>query len=381
MRLMDELAVAPGYLERPLRLRAFQGLTLAPRRIAGPGLAKALSRPYRVKPLGRGGWPRGGSTVLDSEPAIYLHEYTAQGLTVRALVGAVDLTHRAATQAESAVLPHERVHEDQARRLGERMARLELQPAPILLVHRGPAAVRELVRARLEQPPDSAFTDRGRQRHRIWAFRDEAAQRLSDLLGGSTPMIADGHHRYAAYLELQQRHPGTGWDLGLAAIVDQDDTPLFLGAIHRVLRGVGLSGLGETARAQGWTVRELARADALQALGPGRVVATDHQRWLVLAADSGTEPLVQVVHTRLLERLDPAGTAMSMSYHHGVEDALRAVQRSPGVAVLLPAPDFDAITRLVRGQRLLPEKATSFQPKPSVGVLMRPVRAAAPCPS
>ena len=37
----------------------------------------------------------------------------------------------------------------------------------------------------------------------------------------------------------------------------------------------------------------------------------------------------------------------------------------------MPAPDFDLVHHLVAHERLLPEKATSFQPKPSVGVLMR----------
>ncbi|UUZ58994.1 hypothetical protein [Nocardioides sp. B-3] len=44
------------------------------------------------------------------------------------------------------------------------------------------------------------------------------------------------------------------------------------------------------------------------------------------------------------------------------------------VAVLLPAPDFAAVRDPVNHGGLLPEKATSFQPKPSTGVLMRSVR-------
>jgi uncharacterized protein (DUF1015 family) len=40
----------------------------------------------------------------------------------------------------------------------------------------------------------------------------------------------------------------------------------------------------------------------------------------------------------------------------------------------MPAIDFDTVQRIVGGDRLLPEKATSFQPKPSMGVLMRSLR-------
>ena len=60
-----------------------------------------------------------------------------------------------------------------------------------------------------------------------------------------------------------------------------------------------------------------------------------------------------------------------LDYHHSVDSAVRPVRRRTGVAVLMPAPDFDLVRQVVAHERLLPEKATSFQPKPSVGVLMR----------
>ena len=40
----------------------------------------------------------------------------------------------------------------------------------------------------------------------------------------------------------------------------------------------------------------------------------------------------------------------------------------------MPAPDFDLVLRIVAAGGLLPEKATSFQPKPSLGVLIRSLR-------
>ena len=40
----------------------------------------------------------------------------------------------------------------------------------------------------------------------------------------------------------------------------------------------------------------------------------------------------------------------------------------------MPAPDFDLVRPGREAGRLLPEKATSFQPKPSIGVLMRSLR-------
>jgi len=42
-----------------------------------------------------------------------------------------------------------------------------------------------------------------------------------------------------------------------------------------------------------------------------------------------------------------------------------------GQVELLPAVDLDVVTDVVRAGGLLPEKATSFQPKPSLGSFIR----------
>jgi uncharacterized protein (DUF1015 family) len=65
----------------------------------------------------------------------------------------------------------------------------------------------------------------------------------------------------------------------------------------------------------------------------------------------------------------------SLGYHHSVDEALTRVRSTPGVAVLMPAPEFDLVVRVAQAGRLLPEKATSFQPKPSIGVLIRSLHA------
>jgi uncharacterized protein (DUF1015 family) len=62
-----------------------------------------------------------------------------------------------------------------------------------------------------------------------------------------------------------------------------------------------------------------------------------------------------------------------IDYHHSVEATLDHL-RKDSVAVLMPAPDVDVVLKIAADDRLLPEKATSFQPKPSVGVLIRCLR-------
>ena len=80
-------------------------------------------------------------------------------MTVRGLVGALDVSHRASSPEDRAVLPHEGIHPAQADSLADRMTQLALNPAPILLVHRAPAQVRALVRdgrGRASRPTSSS---------------------------------------------------------------------------------------------------------------------------------------------------------------------------------------------------------------------------------
>ena len=79
-----------------------------------------------------------------------------------------------------------------------------------------------------------------------------------------------------------------------------------------------------------------------------------------------------MLHDRLVPALVTAPTRIA--YHHTVDEALRDVEAPSGVAVLMPAPEFGQVLATCAADRLLPEKATSFQPKPNIGVLIRSLR-------
>ena len=354
----------------PFRLTPFRGLSLASHRVGDPASARAFARPYRDVAARLRRWEQEGHLSRDPEPALYLHEYTSGGLTVRGLVGALDVSRRARDPRDRVVLPHELVHDVQADELAARMAEMELNPAPILLVHRGPAAVRALVHDVIATAPDREFLDRAERHNRIWAIRDPGlVATLAEHLAEARPLIADGHHRYAAYLRLQEARPGSAADHGLAMLVDQDDTPLFLGAIHRTLAETRLSQVAEAATGIAAHLATTGQQQAMAALGPTTLVTTDGTQWARLELDAHDGRLaVEVLHSDLLPRLP--GRPRRIAYHHTVDDALASLPRRR-VAVLMPAPEFDAVDRIVSDQRLLPEKATSFQPKPSMGVLMR----------
>jgi uncharacterized protein (DUF1015 family) len=369
---MDFASVVPPYVAKPLTLLPFRAVMLAPGRVGDPASARALARPYRDVAARLTTWIDQGRASADTAPAIYLHEYTAGGLTIRGLVGALGVSRRAETMAERAVWPHEAIHPEQAGELADRMLQMELNPAPILLVHHGRQDLRDLIAGVSRTTPDWRYLDRTGQRQRIWAIRDSDLQdRIGALLAQTRCLLADGHHRYSAYLRLQQEHPGTAWDTGLTMIVDQLDTPLFLGAIHRTLPGTSLAEVAAACREAGAGVADLDRHHALSALDSTHLVLTDGESWQAVSpGELHREAAVSWLHDRVLPRLP--SPIDRIEHHHNVDDALAAASvTSP--TVLLPSPDFEQVRALVESGGLLPEKATSFQPKPSLGVIMRPM--------
>jgi hypothetical protein len=366
--------VTPPYVAGPLRLTPFRGLMLAPSRIGDPSSARAFARPYTSVASRLSLWQARGHLHHDRDPALYLHEYTSGGITIRGLVGLLDLTHRADAIDHAAVLPHEGIHPAQADDLADRMAEMALNPAPILLVHRAGPEARAILDRLRHQTPDHTFTDRADQRHRVWALRTPAdIATVQEALSGTRALIADGHHRYAAYLRLQQRRPGTAADRGLAMLVDHDDTPLFLGAIHRVLTGVRLEDVAGAAHLVGARFTPAPPEQAIAALGGSTLVVTDGQAWATLTLDVPPDrAVVEELHDHLVPALSRG--PRTVTFHHTADGAVAEATSDRDVAILLPATDVDLVLRIVGRGRLLPEKATSFQPKPSLGVLIRSLR-------
>ncbi|QIK76423.1 DUF1015 family protein [Nocardioides piscis] len=368
MDLAPAASAAP--VAKPLRLEPFRAKLLAPARVGDPTSARAFARPYRAVSARLQDWEADGRLTHMSTEAVYVHEYTVGGLTVRGLVGSLSLANRSDRAGDRAIWPHEGIHPVQVGELGKRMYEMAMNPAPILLVHEGPPEVRALLQAVVAAPPDVAYLDRAGQQQRIWSItRRDLLESINLGLQDSDALVADGHHRYAAYLRLQEEHPGTPWDWGLAMLVDQLDTPLFLGAIHRSMGGVTFAAARAAALAAGAQVQTLPRQVAVQELAPETIVLADGASWAVLTPPPGSG-LAQVewLHNVLLPRLPLPPSAIA--YHHTADEALQRADAHT-VAVLLPALDFAAVRDLVHAGRLLPEKATSFQPKPSLGVLMR----------
>jgi uncharacterized protein (DUF1015 family) len=429
-----------------LELAPFRGIRYARDRVSG--LAEVTSPPYDViahdiadqlraadphnvvrlilprRATGRGGdvyddaaaelrrWQDEQILVPDREPSLYVYEQAATGdpaarVIQRGLIGAL----RVLPLGAGVIRPHENVAP------GPVAGRLQLMEAtqanlePIFLLYDGTgqgAAARVVQAATGREPLVDAVTADG-VRHRLWAVSDpgELAAIAADLAPRDA-LIADGHHRYAAYLRLQarRRQAGSGpgpWDYGLALMVDASAYPPDIGAIHRVIPGLAPARAvelakgafavqklpGRTPELQG-ALAQLAAASGRDADGKQEaafLVAGGGDVYLVTDPDPVQLEAAMPAERSSLWRALPASVLQELLMgrvwgigdddqdvrfvHHDAAEAIREADKAGGTAVICPAiSTADVYAVAAMGERV-PRKSTSFGPKPRTGLVIR----------
>jgi uncharacterized protein (DUF1015 family) len=345
-------------------------------------LSRRHERPYLAVRRRLEQWRREGSLVPAPEPALYLYEYVVDGVRVRGIIGLVGLRD----EDERVVLPHEDVMPGPVADRTVLMRTTGTNPEPILLVHAGTQRLRELLADVAGTEPLVRFDARDGSDHRLWEVTDRGTlDAVAAELAPGQALIADGHHRYAAYLRLQRelRAPDASphespWDFGLAMLVDQNDHPLSVGPVHRSVSGLSVSDVLEFSAERGDEVGRCAdREAALGALGadyPGRAVfvVSDGRSWATVATRRGHDVDAAVLHSELFPAWDVSET--QVGYHHSLDQALHSTARRPGVVVAVRPPSLSQVmASAARGERM-PRKSTSFTPKPRMGVVLRDLR-------
>ena len=367
-------------------------------------------------------WLSAGVLIRDRMPALYLYEQAGAGSSwlQRGIIGLV----RLGSPESAGILPHEGVLPGLVAGRRELMAATQANLEPILLIYDGeptaggaatvsPAAdgattgsiaAGVIGAVAAERAPLVSIATEDGVTHRLWRLGDPGEQAtIARDLAGRRALIADGHHRYAAYLELQSelRAAGLGggpWDYGLAFLVDSDAYPPRVGAIHRVLPGLRPERAAELAKAA-FTVQDLPAGLSL-------AQARDH---LAEAGRTGTAFLLAGgapgTAFRLLSQPDPVQVAASMPagvsapwqsldasvlqqllvtriwgitdgvrdvlINHDAADAVRTASGLEATAVISNAPSFEDVIQIAaRGERV-PSKSTSFGPKPRTGLVLR----------
>ena len=375
-------------------------------------------------------WLSAGVLIRDRMAALYIYEQRLPGsgpsLLQRGIIGLV----RLGSPESAGILPHENVMPGLVAGRRELMAATQANLEPIFLIYDGgqfpdatdteamPTATEVMDRVADERAPLVAITTEDGITHRLWRLGDPGEQAaIAADLSGRRALIADGHHRYAAYLQLQaeMRAAGLGtgpWDYGLAFLVDSAAYPPRLGAIHRVLPGLPPERAAELAKAA-FTVQDLPAGlcldDALLRLaeagraGPAFLLAggpvfrlLSHPDPVQLAASmpAGTSAPWQslaasVMQQLLLGRLwGVTDSERDVLIDHDAADAVRAVAgdatatdiaergagaapAAGGTAVICNPASFEAVIGIAAQGDRVPRKSTSFGPKPRTGLILR----------
>ncbi len=342
-------------------------------------------------------WRTQGVLVPDPEPALYVYEQAEPGGHVqRGLLGALALT----PPEDEIVLPHENTMS------GTVSDRLSLYTAvaadlePIFLVYDGGGAAADAVSDVESQAPIVDVELPDGLRHRLWALTDPGllAAVAADL-GPRTALIADGHHRYATYLQRQAAAHAAGrgagaWDAGLCLLVDATAFGPEVHPIHRVVPDHTPAELAALAE-QGMTVQQLTGSvpDALAALsaagddGPAFLLASGDGSALFLLCEPDPALLaaavpedrsaawaaldVSVLHAFVVAALwNLPDDIEHVGYEHDVAGALRRAG-SGGTAVLLNPTPVEAVASVAGAGERMPRKSTLFTPKPRTGLIIR----------
>ena len=347
-------------------------------------------------------WLTEGVLAVDDSPALYVYEQRAADWVQRGLIGLVAV-------GTAAVHPHEGVMPGLVAGRHELMKATRSNLEPILLVynggegaggHGGPAGPGEASRLTSLTASGQALacgvTDDG-VTHRLWAITDPAAQAaIAADLATRTALIADGHHRYAAYRELRAEMRDAGgdsgpWEYGLAFLVDADEYPLRLGAIHRVLPRLDPETAARLA-AKAFSVTEVAGDAAM-----GRLAAAGESGTAFLLAGNGrywllTDPDKRQLDAAMPPEASPRWRALDASVmqelllaqlwsikdnerdvliSHDADEAVRMAADSGGTAVICNPMPLAAVIDIAAHGEKVPRKSTSFGPKPRTGLVLR----------
>ena len=343
-------------------------------------------------------WRAEGVLAPDPAPALYVYEQAAPtGHVQRGLLGALALS----PPEDGLVLPHENTMSGP---VGDRLALYDAVDAdlePIFLVYDGGGAASRAVQDAEQRDPlvDEVLPDG--LRHRLWSITEpDVLDAVATDLATRRALIADGHHRYATYLQRQAAHHDAGdgpgpWDTGLTFLVDAQAFGPEVHPIHRVVPGHTAADLAGLA-ARGFSVQDLhgdldAALAALSATGvhgPAFLLASGDGSTLRLLTDPDPARLaaalpadrseawraldVSVLHGYVVPQLwGLQDTVETVSYEHDVDAALAAAARTGGTAVLLNATPVDGVVAVAGGGERMPRKSTLFTPKPRTGLVLR----------
>ena len=326
-------------------------------------------------------WRREGVLVADDRPSftIYRMRFTdasGTGRDIAGVLGGLEVVDEGA----GGVLPHERTTPKASTdRLDlTRATEANLSPVWGLSLASGLTAL-------LADPgePVGRLVD-GDVEHLVERVTDpDRIAAIQQVLAADDVLIADGHHRYSISRtyrdEVRAATGGSGTDSPaeqvLAFVNELVAEQLSVDAIHRLYADVAPADLA-AAVARSFTLTDVGRptADTLAAMtGEGFLVLVTADGAWRLDPLPGRFDGVRALDGAWLETA-LADVAVTVTYQHGLAEAVAAVDGGHAAAAVLIRPVSVAeIERTAREGLLMPPKSTFFTPKLKTGFVLRPL--------
>jgi uncharacterized protein (DUF1015 family) len=202
---------------------------------------------------------------------------------------------------------------------------------------------------------------------------------IRDKLGAEDVLIADGHHRYGvsrSYRDEVRETTGrtdTAAELTLAFVNELIEEQLSVAAIHRLYANIEVADLAR-ALARSFELMPIDRpsTDTLAAMAmEGFLVLFTREGVWRMQPKPGRFDGVRALDGGWLETA-LADVPLTVSYQHGLDEALSEVDSGRAAAAVLIRPVSVAeIERTGREGLLMPPKSTFFTPKLKTGFVIR----------
>lgn len=284
---------------------------------------------------------------------------------------------------DGSIKPHERTFDGPKRRRMSLMASLKCQPEPVFLLVSNPGMQQILRKYAESHDPDREFEEPIGVINDVFYVTDRIViDQIILSLKGDNAVVADGHHRLAATLELAGLSEGDDrkfWSSTLSYICSVSDPGLLISGIHRCLT-VKIDPQDLISKlSRYFSVSEIEAPKSIDSI---LLYAGKFFRLTVLedAVHTLINKDIETVYPALVLKevvfrnamgLEESDIEKNITYTHSSEEAISGVDSGRfSVAFLLPAWNKDVFIKLVMKGEILTQKSTYFYPKPPSGIVL-----------
>jgi len=343
-----------------------------------PDLRAGLDR-YQVAAHLLTAWRTDGVLVKDEVPSYYLYRMTTQdGRATLGVIGALALPE---PDEDGQILPHEEtLPKPRSDRLDLLVAtQANLSPIWGLSLTEGLSSV-----IAPSGDPDIDVHDDDGVRHELWVVPEDRGRAITEAVGATPLVIADGHHRYETARAYKRRlraergdAPGPH-DWVMALVVELSEEQLSVRPIHRVISGMapgtnvmdGFAKWFDLVRAGDGTDRVASALGEASSLA----VITNDDAWMLTPRPEAYETADSDLDSSLVALAIDDIPGAQTSHRHSWQEAMESLRKGDAqAAVLLRPVTVDQIAEWAHERRRMPPKTTYFSPKPRTGMVFRPL--------